>query len=330
MTTPAPPSPLAVAALALIRDGATAADLESRFTAIGAAVDRVTTAALLDELAHLGLARAVRTSGADDAYWTTPFGDRLLAASFSGRTEHIDLLSELEQMRSDLISTIAHELRTPLTAVRTSVGLLLDPSVQPSPQEGRELLQRIDRNASRMQRVVGDILDLARFRAGGVQLQLRRFKAAEVAHAAIASVTSLAQSRGQTIDFRASDDPIWVFADHRRLEQALINLLSNAQKYSADGASIEVSVAARDDTVVWTVADHGRGIEAADKARLFERFFVAGRDRSDATAGVGLGLPITLAIVQAHDGRIEVDSRAGHGSTFSIVVPATGPREHHE
>ena len=80
-------------------------------------------------------------------------------------------------MRTDLLSTIAHELRTPLTAVRTSVGLLLDPAVEPSPEQQRALLDAIDRNATRMQRVVGDILDLARFRAGRVQLQLRRFDA---------------------------------------------------------------------------------------------------------------------------------------------------------
>jgi signal transduction histidine kinase len=330
MTTTAQPSPLAVAALAFVRDGVAASDLESRFKAVDAAIDPVTAAGLLDELCDLGLARAIRASGSDTRYRTTPLGERLLVASFAGRREHIDLLSELEQMRSDLMSTIAHELRTPLTAVRTSVGLLLDPSVEATATERLAMLETIDRNASRMQRVVGDILDLARFRAGGVQLQLRRFDAAELARSAIASVTSLAMARGQTIGFEAPTKPIWVFADHRRLEQALVNLLSNAHKYSPDGASIEVSITAPGESVVWTVVDHGHGIKAPDKARLFERFFVAQRDRSEATASLGLGLSITLAIVQAHDGRIDVHSRAGRGSTFSIVVPATGPHEHHE
>jgi signal transduction histidine kinase len=178
-----------------------------------------------------------------------------------------------------------------------------------------------------MQRVVGDILDLARFRAGGIQLQLRRFAAADLARSAIASVSPLLVDRGQTIEFEPAGTSISVFADYRRLEQALVNVLSNAHKYSPDGAPIEVSITAPGDSVVWTVVDHGHGIKPADKARLFERFYVARRDRSEATASVGLGLPIALAIVQAHDGRIDVRSRAGQGSTFSIVVPANGPNE---
>ena len=178
-----------------------------------------------------------------------------------------------------------------------------------------------------MQRVVGDILDLARFRAGRVQLQLRRFNATELAQSAISSVAVLAASRGQTIALEEPSRPVSVFGDYRRLEQALVNLLSNAEKYSPAGAPIKVSVAEVGADVSWTVSDQGHGIRAADKARLFERFFVAGRDRSEATAGIGLGLPITLLIVQAHDGRIDVHSRPGHGSTFSIVVPAAGPME---
>jgi two-component system sensor histidine kinase MtrB len=189
------------------------------------------------------------------------------------------------------------------------------------------LLETIDRNASRMQRVVGDILDLARFRAGSVQLQLRRFDATELARSAIASVAPLAQARNQEIDLTAPANPLFVFGDFRRLEQALVNLLSNAEKYSPDGAPIRVTVASSEDEVSWSVVDRGHGIKPEDKARLFERFFVARRDRTEATAGIGLGLPITLLIVQAHGGRIDVESRPGRGSTFRLVVPAGGPEE---
>jgi signal transduction histidine kinase len=320
------PSPLAVAALAFVRDGVTARDLVAQFARAEATLDERAAEALLDELRGLGLARAVQARGAAH-YYSTPLGERLLRASFVGRREHADLLAELEQMRSDLISTIAHELRTPLTAVRTSVGLLLDPALRPSADERRSLLETIDRNATRMQRVVGDILDLARFRVGRVQLQLRRFDAVELARSAISSVSPLAEGRGQPIELESADGPIWVFGDYRRLEQALVNLLSNAGKYSPDGSPIHVAVQGAEGNVAWTVRDRGRGIKPADKARLFERFFVAQRARSDATAGVGLGLPITLAILQAHEGRIEVESRPGHGSTFTMIVPAVGPKE---
>jgi signal transduction histidine kinase len=326
MPTRASPSPLAGAVLALVGPGVTAAELVTRVTAIGATVEVSTATARLDELCELGLTRAVVTDE-ETRYYVTPLGERILRMSFTADPDQVDMLAEIEQMRTDLLSTIAHELRTPLTAVRTSVGLLLDPTVEPNSDQRLSLLNTIDRNALRMQRLVGDILDLARFRAGRVQLQLRRFDARELASSAIASVAPLADTQGQTITLVAPPDPVPVFGDRQRLEQALVNLLSNAGKYSPTGTPITVTVSATDDHVCWSVADKGHGIRPADKARLFERFFVAGRDRRESTAGTGLGLPITLLIVEAHGGRIDVRSRVGRGSTFTIIVPAGGPEE---
>jgi signal transduction histidine kinase len=327
MAAAAPPSPLAVAALALVDRGVTAADLVSRFASVDAVVPEDTAAALLDTLCTFGLVRVATGDTTSTRYVLTPLGERLLSASVVGRPEHADLLTELEQMRTHLLATIAHEMRTPLTAVRTSVGLLLDAAVEPSPAERRALLQTIDRNATRMQRVVGDVLDLARFRAGNSQLQLRRFDASDLARSAIASIVPLAELRRQNIELDAPPARAWVFGDYRRLEQALVNLLSNAHKYSPEGAPIGVAVRVNGSEVSWTVTDRGPGISPADRERLFERFFVARTDRSEAAAGIGLGLPITLAIAQAHDGRIEVDSEPGRGSRFSVVVPASGPDE---
>jgi signal transduction histidine kinase len=326
MPTDEPPSPLAVAALALVGDGVTAAGLVERFAAIGAGVDQDAAGARLDELSRLGLTRLVPSGSGGGTYLLTALGERLLAASFVAGEDHANLLAEIEQMRTELLSTIAHELRTPLTAVRTSIGLLLDADVQPTPDQHRALLESIDRNATRMQRLVGDILDLSRFRAGSVQLQLRRFDATALARSAVASVEPLAESRGQGVALDAPADPVWVFGDYRRLEQALVNVLSNALKYSPDGAAIDVTVAGTDAEVSWTVTDRGVGIDPADQARLFERFFVAGGTRSEASPGIGLGLPISLMILQAHEGRIEVDSQPGSGSTFRIIVPAAGPQ----
>jgi signal transduction histidine kinase len=326
MASRASPSPLAGAVLALVGSGVTPQQLVVRLADNDAAIDVRTATARLDELSDLGLTRAVVTED-ETRYHLTPLGERILRTSLTADPDRVDLLAEIEQMRTDLLSTIAHELRTPLTAVRTSVGLLLDPAIEPSQDERRTLLQTIDRNALRMQRVVGDILDLARFRAGRVQLQLRRFDAQALATSAIASVAPLAEARGQTIRLVGPPEPVPVFGDHQRLEQALVNLLSNAGKYSPDGAPITVTVGSANEHVTWSVADVGPGIPPEDEARLFERFFVAERDRREATAGTGLGLPITLLIVEAHGGRIEVETEVGRGSTFTIVVPANGPEE---
>ena len=326
MASRASPSPLAGAALALVGAGVTVSELVARLAANEATVDPQTAKARLDELSDLGLTRAVATED-ETRYHLTPLGERILAGSLTANPEQVDMLAEIEQMRTDLLSTIAHELRTPLTAVRTSVGLLLDPTIEPSDDERRTLLLTVDRNALRMQRLVGDILDLARFRAGRVQLQLRRFDARELASAAIASVTPLAEANGQAITLVQPPESVPVFGDHQRLEQALVNLLSNAGKYSPAGAPITVTVGSSDDHVSWSVADNGPGIRPEDEARLFERFFVAERDRRESAAGTGLGLPITQLIVEAHGGRIDVQTRVGQGSTFTIVVPANGPEE---
>jgi len=317
-------SPLAVAALAFVLDGVTTTGLVARFADAGATIDAETAAGLLDELGALGLARVSPGRDGDTSY-LTPLGERVLGSTFAGSAEYADLLAEVERMRTDLLSTISHELRTPLTAVLTSVGLLLDPDLEPSDAEVHRLLETIQRNATRMQRVVGDILDLSRFRMGGVVLQLRRFDGVELARSAIASVAPLAERRGQSIDLSSGSGPVWVFGDYRRLEQAVVNLLSNAGKFSPDGSRIHVAVSAADDEVRWEVRDDGPGIKPADQARLFERFFVGRQDQTGADPGVGLGLPITLAIARAHGGRVDVESVPGRGSRFAIVVPAAGP-----
>jgi len=322
-------SPLLVAALALIGDEATADQLRERIAQSGARLDDGVADAILDELAGLGLVRVTRTDAAGRHFVVTSVGQRRLDDTFAGQRNESERLAELEQLRTDLLSTIAHELRTPLTAIRTSVGLLQDDGHAPNAEQRATLLATIDRNALRMQRVVGEILDLARFRAGSIQLQLRRFDAREMASAAIASVEPLAAHAQQHVSLAAPGTPTWVFGDYRRLEQALVNLLSNAVKFSARDAPIEVSVDTLNDgrDVRWTVIDKGPGISAADQERLFERFFVGRNDVGGDTRGVGLGLPTVLAIAQAHGGRVDVDSTVGQGSTFAIVVPAEGPQE---
>lgn len=322
---PASATPLTVAALALVMDGVTPARLVARFAETSAALDEERAAGLLDELARLGLVRIARHGGDGRVHVLTSLGRQMLGGSFGEDTGIAARLADLERLRTDLLSTIAHELRTPLTAIRTCVGVLRDPGTAPSEAELEALLATIERNADRMQRVVGDILEIARFRTGEVVLQLRRFDAAGLAREAIASVAPLAAQRRQEIDLDVPATPTRVFGDHRRLEQALVNLVSNAVKYGPPEGRIAVRVAVDGPTVTWSVRDDGPGIPLDEQPRLFERFFVGRNDRDGSSRGVGLGLPTALAIAQAHGGRIDVVSSPGRGSLFSLVVPADGP-----
>jgi signal transduction histidine kinase len=319
-----------VAALLLVGDGASPGELAARFSALyPAAQERAGAAALLGRLAELGLVRIARQDG-EAHYVLTVLGEQHAQATLAGQPELAGGLAALEQLRTDLLSTVAHELRTPLTAVRTSIGLLLDHSVEPEPELREQLLQTISQSAERMQQLITDVLDLARSRLGGMQLQLRRFDATCLAREVAEPLRPLLDSRHQKLELDLPAGPVWVYGDHRRLEQALTNLLSNAHKFSPNGSPVRLAVARRGQEVAWTVADRGVGIGPEDRPRLFERFFSAATDAAGHRGGTGLGLPLALAIAQAHGGTIDVESALGQGSTFTLRVPAAGPPEEDE
>ncbi len=321
---------LALAALHLLDEGATATALAQRFDALGARLTPPRAAALLSRLVALGLVCAAAPRHGEAYYVRTALGEEHARSSLASQADVTARLEELEQLRTDLLATVAHELRTPLTAVRTCVGLLLDPATTPDAAARAQLLQTIARSADRMQQVLADLLDLARFRAGRVQLQLRRFDARQLAQDAAAVMAPLLEARGQTLDLALPRAPLWVYGDHRRLEQVVLNLVANAHKFSPDGSRICLQVAAAGDAVTWAVADEGPGIAAADQPRLFERFFTAAGRAGGGRAGAGLGLPIARAIALAHGGSIEVETAVGEGSTFTLRVPAEGPADAEE
>ena len=191
------------------------------------------------------------------------------------------------------------------------------------------MLETMERNAERMQNLIGEILELARYRAGTIGLQLRPFDATELAESAVATIRPLAEGRHQTVDLRVPKGPSpRVFGDRPRLDRALLNLVANAQQFAPDGGHITVHLHRPANGMIrWAVRDDGPGRPMEDQALLFERFYVGTGDSNRAHEGVGLGLPGALAIAQAHGGTIEVRSRPGHGSTFTLVVPAAGPPE---
>jgi signal transduction histidine kinase len=230
-------------------------------------------------------------------------------------------------MRTDLLSIIAHELRTPITVMRTLSGLMLDPASNPTPEQRHTMLETMERNAERMQHLISEVLDLARYRAGTIGLQLRQFDASELAESAVSTIRPLAEGRRQTVVLRMPRGPaLRVFGDRPRLDRALLNLVANAHHYAPDGGRITVRLdRSHDGMIRWSVTDDGPGISATDQAHLFERFFVGRHAPTSPQEGVGLGLPRALAIAQAHGGSIEVRSRPGRGSTFTLVVPAAGP-----
>ena len=173
-----------------------------------------------------------------------------------------------------------------------------------------------------MQQFVADVLDIARFRSGTARLQLRAFDAVALADDVAQASGPMLEPRGQRLSVHASKDALSVYADRQRIEQVLVNFLSNASRFSPTGSEIAMEVSSVGDDVVWSVRDEGPGIPEEDRPRLFERFFTADH-RSQQQSGTGLGLPISLAIAEAHEGSIQVETEVGRGSTFALRIPRT-------
>ncbi|HSK94328.1 MAG TPA: HAMP domain-containing sensor histidine kinase [Candidatus Angelobacter sp.] len=316
---------IGTALLPLLVEPMRAADLAAAVTsADGLTLSGPRAAELLARLERRGLARVAGYEAGEARYVATSLGQRAATALATADPDLAIGLEDLERLRTDLLATVGHELRTPLTAIRTSVGLLLDPGLDPSEAQRRQLLGTIGRSADRMQGLLTELLDLARLRAGAIEMARDRFDARALARDVAIAVEPMAAARQQLVRLEPAGHPLPVVGDRRRLEQALLNLVSNAQKFSPSGRDVTIIVDGQGDGVRWTVVDQGPGIGQDEQDRLFERFFVGSSDGA-ARGGTGLGLPTALAIAQAHGGTIEVSSELGRGSTFRLVIPAAAP-----
>jgi signal transduction histidine kinase len=299
--------------------GATAAELVGRFAELGLGLDEEHASGLLRELATRDLAETKPGAVADGERYVPTARGLELAASFESSFTVETELADLERLRTQLLGVLGHELRTPLTAIRTSVGLLRDTRVRPSGNETERLLTSIAESAERMQHLVADVLEIARFRAGSVRLQSRLFDAGALAEGVFLEMAPVMARKRQHLRLEIQARPT-VYGDRHRLRLVLVKLLSNANRFAPPGADIRLGLDTHNEDVIWSVDDRGPGISAEDLPRLFERFFAADRPLVEPS-GPGLGLPISLSIARAHGGTIEVDTTPGVGSTFRLRIP---------
>ncbi len=222
------------------------------------------------------------------------------------------------KVKDDFVASVSHELRTPLTVVMGYVDLLLTGSL--ADDRVKQQLQVVRRNAQRLLRMVDDLLLTAHSRQGRLIVDLRDTDLAAVVDEALVDLVPRAEEAGVSLQSRA-EGPVLVAADQVRMRQVVDNLLSNAVKYTPAGGSVTVSLEALGDVVDLVVADSGMGISTEDQSRLFRTFFRASEAEAMAIPGIGLGLAITSAIVEAHQGSISVESEVGHGSSFRVRLP---------
>jgi two-component system phosphate regulon sensor histidine kinase PhoR len=231
-------------------------------------------------------------------------------------------LRKADKIRRDFVANVSHELRTPLTAVQGYVEALLDGVSDPS--EERRFLGTIARHTFRMERLVGDLLRLARLDAGQEPLDRAECAIDSLFHGVVADLSSEVEARSQRVVAHVEPDAAVVSGDPAKLHDALRNLLHNATSYAPEGSEIVLAAARRDNRIVLTVADSGPGIPDADLPRVFERFYRVDKARSRDTrdpGGTGLGLAIVKHLVGLHGGKIAVANRAGGGAVFTIELP---------
>ncbi len=230
-------------------------------------------------------------------------------------------LRRLENMRKDFVANVSHELKTPITAIKGSVETLLDGALS-DPESARRFLQIIARQGERLNLIIDDLLTLSRIEqeADRREIALQRTPLQEVLRAAVQACSVAAAGRKVLIDLEVPEG-LEVQVNPALLEQAVINLIDNAVKYSPADTRVRVEAEASGEGVSVRVRDQGCGIPREHLPRLFERFYRVDKARSRKAGGTGLGLAIVKHIVQAHGGRIEVESAPGEGSTFTILLP---------
>ena len=237
------------------------------------------------------------------------------ARRFGEAVESAEKLRRVDEMRSDFVAMVSHELRSPMTVVAGIADILKKRQAALTNQQRGELIDTLGREARRLTRLVSEVLDLEAIEQGQMELQVGEVDLAELAREAVtdagaADRTDLSVERGNAVAICDSD----------RIKQVLLNLISNATKFSETDAPLKVTVAPEADCVRLSVQDSGPGISEADQMKLFQRFsrLEGGGTRKP---GSGLGLYLSRSIVEAHGGEIWVDSEVGKGSTFSFRIP---------
>jgi two-component system, OmpR family, phosphate regulon sensor histidine kinase PhoR len=229
----------------------------------------------------------------------------------------ITKLERLEHVRQEFLSNVSHELRTPLTAILAFVETLEEGGIAEADRQ--RFLSIIRRNATRMHGLIDDILELSAIEAGNIQVQPEEIPLQSLVNDVMTSLDSGASAQHVTL-LNEVNLQVNVFADPRRLEQMLTNLIDNAIKFNRDGGSVTVrhENGTRDRIFV---EDTGEGIPAQHLQRLFERFYRVDRARSRELGGTGLGLAIVKHLARAHGGEVSVESQLGEGSRFAIELP---------
>jgi PAS domain S-box-containing protein len=235
----------------------------------------------------------------------------------------METLKQINQAKNELLANVSHELRTPLASIKGFIETLIETDVSWSQQQQLDFLQLANKEADRLTFLIRDLLDMSRLDSGKMVLDKRTYQVKEILDSVYGVLSVLSENHKLKI-IQATDLPP-IQADKIRISQVITNLVENATKFSAEGSPIVIEIKAMDESIIFSVEDKGEGIPQEIIGNLFNRFFQAERVVSGKTRGTGLGLAICKGIVEAHGGKIWVESQVGKGSIFSFSLPIDRP-----
>jgi two-component system sensor histidine kinase KdpD len=238
------------------------------------------------------------------------------------KERELHILREVDRLRSELQSNVSHELRTPLASIKGFTTTLLRSDVKWSEEERTEYLKIIDQEADRLARLISDLLDISRIEAHALKLSREKYQLTQIMESVVGRLANLTRKHELKLEIPA--DLPSLFVDEMRVIQVIANLMENAAKFSPEGSEITIEAKAVENEVVVSVIDRGQGIAPELTGNLFDRYYQARRVADGQKSGTGLGLSICKGIVEAHGGRIWVESKLGEGSKFSFTLPTGG------
>ena len=239
-------------------------------------------------------------------------------------------LRSIDRAKSDFVATVSHELRTPLTSITGYMEMMLDRELGELSAEQEHTLERVSRNAVRLQDLIEDLLTISAIEAGTFTTVTRPVNLLDIISGAAEDIQPAAAAKDITLTTALPADSLIVDGDANQLVRVLMNLLSNAVKFTPEGGRIELTTVTADGWAVVSVADSGIGIPEADKKDLFTRFFRASNATKQAIPGTGLGLSIIQTIIAGHGGELSLQSQEGTGTTVTVrlpLIPTAGPEE---
>lgn len=242
------------------------------------------------------------------------------AVLFEEQLETSERLIELDKLKTQFLANMSHELRTPLNSIIGFADVLLEGIDGDLNDRMIEDVTLIRDGGRHLRNLIGDILDQAKIEAGMMELSYTTFPVSRIAHEVIAQISSMARTKPIEIKLELDNAPESIEADRTRVIQILFNLLSNAVKFTDEGI-ITLAMLKQEDNLLTHVTDTGEGISDADQLVIFEQFQQVGTMQNRKEGGTGLGLPISKNLVELHGGEISVESKLGHGTTFSFTIP---------